>query len=99
MRSGISLQPIPILIDGHDTEGSLVLHEGQLVAVLARLDGQSHDEAMQGWWHLEAGFGPCEERGTQLFESLEHAAIWARHRVGAGSKLRLVSKQPGGAVS
>jgi len=43
MPSAVSFQSIPVLIDGHDTEGSLLLHDGQLVAVLARLDGQSHD--------------------------------------------------------
>jgi hypothetical protein len=81
MRSAISFQPIPVLIDGHDTEGSLVLHDGQLVAVLARLDGETHDPELKGRWHLEAGIGPCEEIGTRLFENLEEAARWAFDRV------------------
>ncbi len=42
MTSLISFQPIPILIDGHDTQGQLVLVDGQLVAVLSRLDGETH---------------------------------------------------------
>jgi hypothetical protein len=84
MRSAVSFQAIPLLIDGHDTEGSLVLHEGQLVAVLARLDGDSHDPEFKGRWHLEAGFGPCQEVGTQLFETLEDAARWAHRRVQTG---------------
>ena len=86
MRSSISFQPIPVLIDGHDTEGSLVLHDGQLVAVLARLDGESHAPEFKGRWHLEAGFGRCEEVGTRLFENLEEAAQWAFGRVQTNSR-------------
>jgi hypothetical protein len=81
MRSAIAFQPIPVLIDGDDTEGSLVLHDGQLVAVLVRLDGESHDPGFKGRWHLEAGFGPCEDIGTRVFENLEEAARWAFGRV------------------
>ena len=81
MRSAISFRPIPVLIDGHDTEGSLVLHDGQLVAVLARLDGENHDPEVKGRWHLEAGLGPCQAVGTRLFENLEEAARWACHRI------------------
>jgi hypothetical protein len=81
MRSAVSFQSIPILIDGHGTEGRLLLHEGQLVAVLARLDGLSHDEACRGQWHLEAGFGPCQATGTYLFQTLDAAGIWADDRV------------------
>jgi hypothetical protein len=81
MPSAISFQTIPVLIDGHDTEGSLILHEGHLVAVVARLDGENHDPEFRGRWHLEAGLGPCHEVGTRLFESLEDAARWAYDRV------------------
>jgi hypothetical protein len=73
MRSAIAFQSIPVLIDGHDTEGSLVLHDGQLVGVLARLDGESHDPEFKGRWHLEAGIGPCQEMGTLIFENLDEA--------------------------
>src|SRR5688572_8671613 len=89
MRSAVSFQAIPVLIDGHDTEGSLVLHDGQLVAVLARLDGDSHDAEFKGRWHLEAGFGPCQEVGTRLFESLEDAARWAYSRVQPGRRAEM----------
>ena len=43
----ITFQAIPILIDGHDTQGQLVLFDHQLVAVLARLDGDAHDPKMK----------------------------------------------------
>ena len=92
MGSAIPFQPIPVLIDGHDTEGSLVLHDGQLVAVLARLDGESHDPEFKGRWHLEAGLGPCQEVGTHLFGSLEEAARWAYHRVN-GLRTRTIESE------
>ncbi len=85
MGSAISFQTIPILIDGHDVEGCLVLHDGQLVAVLARLDGEIHDEQSRGRWHLETGFGPCQAVGTHLFETLDEVSAWARQRVDARS--------------
>jgi hypothetical protein len=81
MRSAISFQSIPVLIDGHDTEGSLVLHDGKLVAVLARLDGESHAPEFKGRWHLEAGMGPCREVGTLVFDTLDEAKEWASRRV------------------
>jgi hypothetical protein len=93
MRSAVSFQAIPVLIDGNDTEGSLVLHDGQLVAVLARLDGDSHDPDFKGRWHLEAGFGPCQEVGTRLFESLEDAARWAHSRVQTGGRAEMAEHE------
>ena len=77
----ITFQAIPILIDGHDTQGQLVLFEGQLVAVLARLDGNAHDPAMKSWWNLEAGFGPCDAKGDNLFKTLDEAGAWVRQRI------------------
>ena len=78
----ITFQAIPVLIDGHDTQGQLVLLDHQLVAVLARLDGDAHDPAMKSWWNLEAGFGPCEAMGDNLFKTLDEAGAWVRQRVG-----------------
>ena len=78
----ITFQAIPILIDGHDTQGQLVLFDRQLVAVLARLDGDAHDPAMKSWWNLEAGFGPCDEKGDNLFKNLDEAGAWVRQRIG-----------------
>ena len=64
MRSVISFQPIPVLIDGHDIEGSLVLHDGQLVAVLARLDGESYDP------EFKPGLGRARRSGRQCSRTL-----------------------------
>jgi hypothetical protein len=87
MRSAISFRPIPVLIDGQDTEDSLVLYDGQLVAVLARLDGEGHAPELKGRWHLEAGLGCCGEVGTTVFENLDEAARWAFQRVQNGARL------------
>ncbi len=57
MASTITFLPIPVLIDGQDGAGMLVLADGQLTAVLVRLDGEAHPLDQRGRWHLEAGFG------------------------------------------
>jgi hypothetical protein len=89
--SAISFQAIPILIDGHDTQGQLVLMDGQLVAVLARLDGDAHDAAMKSWWNLEAGFGPCQAIGDNIFQTLNDAEAWVRQKLAAHSSARAQS--------
>jgi hypothetical protein len=37
-----------VLIDGHDSEGNLVLADGQLAAVIVRLDGEHRDPGHEG---------------------------------------------------
>ena len=88
----ITFQAIPILIDGHDTQGQLVLFDHQLVAVLARLDGDAHDPKMKSWWNLEAGFGPCEAKGDNLFKTLDEAGAWVRQRIGERASRALVQR-------
>ena len=95
MTPSITFQSIPILIDGHDTQGLLALLDGQLVAVLARLDGETHDREMKGRWHLEAGFGPCQATGN-TFKTPEEIAAWVTQR--AGDKVRRTSKGTGAAL-
>jgi hypothetical protein len=56
MPLDITFQPMRVLIDGHDSEGKLILADGQLAAVIARLDGKAHPSKHRGWWHLEAGW-------------------------------------------
>jgi hypothetical protein len=78
MTFHISFQPMRVLIDGHDSEGRLVLADDQLAAVIVRLDGEAHDVAQKGLWHLEAGFGkftpPMD--GAPLWKTPEQAGIW-----------------------
>jgi hypothetical protein len=67
----ISFKPIPVLIDGHDTDGNLILSDGQLTAVTVRLDGESHGPEHKGLWNLEPGFGKCAVRYAPLFKTPE----------------------------
>ncbi len=76
MPLNISFQPMRVLIDGHDTDGKLVLADNQLAAVFVRLDGTHHDPELKGWWHLEAGFGKCNIRDAPLFKTPEEAGAW-----------------------
>jgi hypothetical protein len=76
MVLAISFHPMRVLIDGKDTEGKLVLVDGQLAAVIARLDGTTHRSKHKGQWHLEAGLGKCAVRTTHLFKTPEEAGAW-----------------------
>jgi len=66
MSLDIWFMPMRVLIDGHDTDGTLVLADNQLAAVFVRLDGTHHDPEHKGWWHLEAGFGKCGIQNAPL---------------------------------
>jgi hypothetical protein len=72
----ISFQPMRVLIDGHDSEGNLVLADSQLAAVFVRLEGTHHDPEHKGSWHLEAGFGKCSTRFAPLFRTPDEAGGW-----------------------
>jgi len=76
MPLDISFQPLHVLIDGHDTYGNLILSDGQLAAVIVRLDGDCHDLEHKGCWHLEAGFGKCSVRDAPLFKTPHEAGAW-----------------------
>jgi hypothetical protein len=67
-----------VLIDGHDTDGYLVLADNQLAAVIVRLDGSHRDPEHKGWWHLEAGFGKCNIRDAPLFKTPDEAGTWVK---------------------
>jgi hypothetical protein len=76
MTLDISFMPMRVLIDGHDTDGRLILADNQLAAVFVRLDGQAHHPEHKGLWHLEAGFGKCNTRDAPLFKNPEEAGTW-----------------------
>jgi hypothetical protein len=77
MAPDISFQPMRVLIDGHDSEGRLVLVDDQLVAVIVRLDGQNHGPKQRGLWHVEATFGMYNvPRPLPLFKTPEGARAW-----------------------
>jgi hypothetical protein len=80
MLLDITFTPMRVLIDGHDTYGNLILSDGQLAAVVVRLDGEHHDTEHKGLWNLEAGFGKCAAtRSAPLFQTLEEAGAWVRN--------------------
>gem|GEM_PF-950746 len=77
MTFDISFQPMRVRIDGHDSEGMLILADSQLAAVIVRLDGEIHDPRNKGLWHLEAGFGKCDVRvAPPMFATPEEAGAW-----------------------
>ena len=73
MRPRISFQPIEVQTASEDREGCLVLVDGQLAAVLIRLNDEAHDPLLRGACFIEAGFGLLDGR-HELFASLEEAA-------------------------
>jgi hypothetical protein len=79
MPLDISFRPIRVLIDGHDSEGNLILADGDLAAVIVRLDGEHHGPEHKGLWHLEAGFGHCDVRvAPSVFTTPEEAGAWVQ---------------------
>jgi urocanate hydratase len=81
----IYLQPIRVLNDNDDRVGQLVMVDGQLAAVLVRLDGEEHGDDLRGKWFLEAGFGRCSEARPPVFADLGEAEVWVQHKL-AGSR-------------
>ena len=86
MSLHISFQPMRVLIDGHDSEGRLVLADDQLAAVLVRLDGMAHSLHAKSKWHLEAGFGRCAVPPgvAPLWSRPEEARTWVEERLTSG---------------
>ena len=78
MTLDISFQPMRVLIDGHDSEGNLVLADNQLAAVIVRLDGEHHNPEHKALWHLEAGFGKCSVGDAPVFKTPEEAGAWVK---------------------
>ena len=86
MSFDISFQSMPVLIDGHDSEGRLVLADDQLAAVIVRLAGEHHSPEHKGRWHLEAGFGKCTPHpaGDPLWNTPQEAGAWVQERLAIG---------------
>jgi hypothetical protein len=76
-------RPVPVLIDGCASEGRLVLADGQLAAIIVRLDGFVHDPEMPSRWHLEAGFGNCKVSSsrTPLRDNPGNVASWVQEQL------------------
>ena len=81
MAASLSLSPIPVLLNGHANEGRLVLADGQLVAVLVRLDGDVDAVQLKGTWFLESGMGACSVVDPPVFRDLAEASSWVEGRL------------------
>lgn len=74
----IELRPIRVRTGSKDEEGRLVLVDGELAAVLVRLDDEMHG-ADRGKWFLEVSFGP--QRRADPFATLEDAEAWLKEQI------------------
>jgi hypothetical protein len=70
----LTRHPMRVAAGFGDSEGCLILDDGQLVAVLVRLS-PLHD-SMAGHWYLEAAFGPLDRPDRPVFRDLEAAEGW-----------------------
>jgi len=76
--SVISFQPIRVDTLSADQEGQLILLEDRLIGVLVRLAGDEQ-APLQGFWSLEAGFGPLESARPEPFKDMEAARAWVEN--------------------
>ena len=81
MSLNISSQPLGVLIDDQDSQGSLILADSQLVAVLVRLDGEIHPPEIRGRWRLVVGFGKSNVLSPPVFKTSEETAAWIEQRL------------------
>jgi hypothetical protein len=83
MSHQITLQPMRVLIDGFDSDGRLILADGQLAAIIVRLDAEHHTPDLRGQWHLEAGFGKCAvvPADTLMWDTPQDAAAWVKEKL------------------
>ena len=83
MAARVSFQPITVLVNSHGNEGRLVLVDGQLVAVLVRLDGDVDAVELKGCWFLESGIGACDVVNPPVFRDLVEARFWVEWQLQA----------------
>jgi len=76
-----SLGFVTLVVSLQTAPADLVLIDGQLAAVMARLDADANDPEFKGRWHLEAGFGHCDVPGTHVFPTLDEAGAWVQGQV------------------
>ena len=72
----VAFQPIRVRTGSQDNMGRLALFEGELIAVLVRLDDPVHDSVQRGGWFLETCFGPVASGQAPVFQDLNAAAAW-----------------------
>jgi hypothetical protein len=76
----LTFRPVSLAVVEPAAEGRLVFAGDALVAVVSRFDADGA-AASGGPWHLDAGFGPCEARAPDLFDTLDDLDAWIRRRI------------------
>jgi hypothetical protein len=76
MRPAVAFQSTPVLLDRPDREGQLVFADGQLVALLVRLDGDAPSDDLVGFSKPVLAGGrsrpvPCFRAWTQPARGLD----------------------------
>ena len=87
----IDLQPIRVRTGSQDKEGNLALLDGELVALLVRLDDSIHGPD-QGKWSVEAQFG--SPRRADPFPTLADAEAWLKQQISPFAENRADDPQP-----
>lgn len=82
----LTFRPVSLAVVEPAAEGRLVFAGDALVAVVSRFDvdgaaASGGRSASGGPWHLDAGFGPCEARAPDLFDTLDDLDAWIRRRI------------------
>ena len=62
-----------------DRSAWLVFVDGNLAAIMVRLDDVAHEKD-RGSWFLEVGFGACEVMPPLVFKSMDAAEAWVLAR-------------------
>lgn len=76
----IAFQDVKIATGSADEEGRLVLADGRLVAVIVRLDDESHG-ATRGQWSVEAGFDGVDSAKLPVLADLDAVRIWVETQI------------------
>lgn len=77
MPFDILSQPVKVLIDGHDSEGRLILADDQRSAVIVRLDCQTSIGA-QGALAPGSRVRQLQRPGCTLFKAPDEAGAWVK---------------------
>lgn len=80
--SVITFQPVRVRTGSNDNEGRLAFVQGELVAVLVRLEDEAHGEA-RGRWFVEASFGALQHALPDQFGTLDEAVERLRRHLEA----------------
>ena len=75
----VAFRPLTLARSIQDRHGVLALVNGELAAVLVRLDHEAHED-MRGHWVIEIGFGPYDAFPGPTFANLEDADAWLKTR-------------------